>query len=215
MEKTGTKRLGDILLEFNVVSQEQLDAALKIQQQEKRKYLGEILVEIGISQDIINETLDRFDKRKSLGDIFLDLKLITSDQLEATLKTQKLIQNIHDRRPLGQLLLQMGYINYENLMLALSKHFNMPVYSLDEFLPDPSLQKIVGEKYAQENKILVLAKSPERIKIGLADPNHYLISELQKLLGPKIRTELYLVHPIAAEICLNKLLNPFALTHYR
>ncbi len=215
MEKTDTNRLGDILLEYNIVSQEQLDSALKKQQQEKGKYLGEILVEMGISQDQINKTLDRFNKRKSLGEVFLDLKLLTSNQLEAALKTQTLIQNNHDRRPLGHLLLEMGYITYDKLMLALSKHFNMPVYCLDEFLPDPSLQKIVGEKYAQENKILVLGKSQEGVKVGLADPTHYLISELQKLLGPKIRMELYLIHPIAAEVCLKKLLNPFSFNYYR
>ncbi len=215
MGKPANKRLGDILLEFKVISQEQLETALKRQEQEKGKYLGEILVEMGVSQDTINKTLDRFNKRKSLGEVFVDLKFITSDQLEAALKTQKLIQSPQDRRPLGQLLLQLGYITYDNLMIALSKHFNMPVYCLDEFIPDPSLQKIIGEKFAQENKILVLEYSHERVRVGLADPSHYLIAELNNMVGTKAKIEMYLVHPIQAEICLRKLLNPFAINYYR
>ncbi|MFH1757358.1 MAG: hypothetical protein ABH969_04860, partial [Pseudomonadota bacterium] len=61
------KALGQILVEKNVISSEQLALALRRQKQEKGKYLGEILIEMGVSQGKINKTLDYFNKRKPIG----------------------------------------------------------------------------------------------------------------------------------------------------
>ena len=207
MEKTSNKRFGDILLEFKVISQDLLNTALKMQRQEKGKYLGEILVELGVPQDSINKALDRFSKRKSLGQVFLDLKILTPEQLDIALKKQKEIQNGGDHRLLGTIVVQLGYITYESLLLAFSKHFNMPIYSLNKFIPDPSLQKIIGEKFAQENKIIVLGTKPT-VKLALGEPSPFLIEELQKVIRPNFTMELYLVNPLEAEICLKKMLNP-------
>jgi len=52
-----SKQLGEILLEKGVISRGQLDAALKKQNREKDKYLGQILMEIGVPQEKINEIL--------------------------------------------------------------------------------------------------------------------------------------------------------------
>ena len=68
------KTLGQILIERNIISPAILDLAPKRQKREKGKHLGEILLEMGVPQDEINKTLDRFSKRKSIGQILIDLK---------------------------------------------------------------------------------------------------------------------------------------------
>ncbi len=134
MESQNEKRFGEILIELKIISRDQLDHALQQQQKEKGKYLGEILIEMGISQERINQALDRFKKRKPIGQVLLDLKILNSVQLKEVLEKQK---QMVQRKPLGVLLVQTGYITYEDLMLALSKHFNMPIHLMDLFLTLP------------------------------------------------------------------------------
>jgi hypothetical protein len=135
MEKHNEKPFGEILIELKIISREQLDYALQQQQKEKGKYLGEILIGMGIGQERINQALDRFQKRKPIGQVLLDLKILNSEQLKEVLEKQK---QMVPRKPLGVLLVQMGYITYEDLMKALSKHFNMPINLMDLFLILPS-----------------------------------------------------------------------------
>ena len=73
------KMLGQILVERNIISPRHLQMALDRQKKQtgKYKYIGEILIEMGIPQEKINEALDVYDKRKPIGQIFLDLKIIT------------------------------------------------------------------------------------------------------------------------------------------
>ena len=84
------KMLGQILVERGIISPKHLQVALDRQKEEKGKfkYIGEILIEMGIPQEKINAALDVYNKRKPIGQIFLDLKIITPDQLEKALEKQ-------------------------------------------------------------------------------------------------------------------------------
>ncbi|MGA2959879.1 MAG: hypothetical protein ABSF48_29710, partial [Thermodesulfobacteriota bacterium] len=96
----------------------------------KFKYIGEILIEMGIPQEKINEALDVYNKRKPIGQIFLDLKIITPDQLQKALEKQSQLAKKAVRKPLGKLLVEMGFTTYDEYLDALSKHFNMAIVSL-------------------------------------------------------------------------------------
>ena len=85
------KMLGQILVERNIISPMQLQVALDRQKKQKGKYkyIGEILIEMGIPQEKINEALDLYHKRKPIGQILLDLKIITPDQLQTGARETK------------------------------------------------------------------------------------------------------------------------------
>jgi len=89
------KMLGQILVERNIISPRHLQMALDRQKREKGKfkYIGEILIEMGIPQETINETLDVYNKRNPIGQIFLDLKIITPDQLDLNVVKNLMIFN--------------------------------------------------------------------------------------------------------------------------
>ncbi len=206
--------LGQILLKKNIITQTILDLALKRQRHEKGKYLGQILFEMGIPQSEINRILDHFDKRKPLGQILIDLNIFTPQQLEETLEMQKQLRRMGKRKPLGMLLLEGGYINPENSLRALSKHFNMPLARLGRFIPLPELQKAVGEKYARKNLIVVLENGLQRIKLALANPMPYIMEELQKKFSQK-KVEFYLASPDEVDYCFRIFFDPFFLNNYR
>jgi len=209
------KPLGQILVEKNIISQEQLDSALKEQQTQKEAYLGNILLGMGVSQSKINKVLDQFNKRKPLGQVLIDLKLLTPQQLDEVLAKQKKLKKEMKRKPLGVLLVEMGYTTYDAYMDALSKHFNMPIVLLKNFTPHPSLQKAVGEKYAQKNKIIVLANDEIKIKVGLAEPTQSLIEELLRIFTGMKNVEFHLAYPVEVEACFKKLAAPFGVNLIR
>ena len=189
------KALGQILVEKNIITQAKLESALQRQKEEKGKYLGQILFEMGVSQDEINKALDSFDKRKRIGEILTDLKVITSRQLEEALEKQKDLRKEGIRKPLAMLLVDLGYISDGGYLKALSKFFNMPIISLEEFLPTPALQKLVGQRYAQKNLIVVLENNARMIKLALAEPTFFIMEELKKSLPVGKRIEFYLADP--------------------
>jgi len=210
------KTLGQILVEKGVINQEQLDRALAIKLEQPGKYLGEILFEIGIPQEKINRALYYFNKRRTIGEILVDQKLITPQQLEESLSKQKKIKEKWGHtRPLGLLLIEMGYINSRGYLTVLSKHFNMPILSMKNYEPSVQLQKMIGERYAMERKIIVLENSAKVIKLVLAEPSTQIMEELQKAIPPGKSVEYYLASYTEIDESLRKVADPFSFTQYR
>jgi hypothetical protein len=208
--------LGEALVKRGVITQAQLDLALEIQKHRKNDYLGEILQYIGVSQCKINETLDYLNKRKKIGDILIDLKFITPEDLERALKEQKIIQSmIGIRRPLGILLFEMGLIKYEDYMRTLSKHFVLQIVSLENRRIHPSLQDVLGKKYVFEHQVLVLENDGIIIKIALGEPTTSLLHEIRKSIPPHQEIIFYLAHPLEIESVQKKMFFPFSVHNYR
>jgi len=198
------KKLGEILVDKNIISPRFLQLALDRQKTEKGKYIGEILIAMGISQEMINEALDVYNKRKPIGQIFLDLKIITPNQLQKALEKQSQLAKMAVRKSLGKLLIEMGFATYERYMDALSKHFNMSIVSLRGFFPSTCLQRAVGEAYAQKHQIVVLENYPTWIKIALAEPDPLVMAELRKIFLSRRRVEFCLAHCREVDYCLKE-----------
>jgi len=199
------RTLGQILVDKDIITERQLDSALRRQKLEKGKYLGQILLEMGVPQEEINKVLDSFYKRKRMGQILIDLKVITPKQLEEALVKQKDLRKEGIRKPLATLLVELGYISNRGYLRALSKFFNMPIISLEKFRPTPALQKAVGAKYAKRNMIIVMENNAAMIKLALAEPTFYIMEDLRKALPVRKRIEFYLADPYEIQTGLEKL----------
>jgi hypothetical protein len=198
------KTLGQILVGKNIITETELELALGQQKLEKGKYLGQILLEMGVPQDEINKALDSFYIRKRIGQILIDSKVILPQQLEEALERQRDLRKEGVRKPLATLLAELGYISESGYLEALSKYFNMPIISLKEFLPTRALQKVVGEKYAQKNMVVVLENNASLIKLALAEPTFYIMEELKKGLPIGKRIEFYVANPYEIQAFLKK-----------
>jgi len=198
--------LGQALVANGTMSQDQLDFALMLKDAQPDKYLGEILIQIGIPQEKINKALYYSNKRKTIGEILIDQGLISSAQLEDALSKQRHIKKTWElTKTLGQLLIEMGYINSHGLLTALSKQFNMPILSMKNYMPNPEYQKVIGKRYARDQKIIVLHNSPNTIKLVLAEPSIQTIEELKKFIPPGKTVEFYLASYREIDECLRML----------
>ncbi len=207
------KTLGQILVEKNVISKSQLELALSRQRKQAGKYLGQILIEMGlVSQEDLNKLLNVFDKRKRIGEVLIDLRVITPHQLTDALRKQREMMRRGKRKTLGTVVLELGYASYDNYLKAVSRHFNMPVVSLGNFFPTPALQRTLGENYAWKNIIIVLENTPGRVNIALAEPTHSLLEEIQKAVSQGKTLEFYLASPYEVDSCLRKKFGPLSVT---
>jgi hypothetical protein len=209
--------LGQALVKKGVITQAQLDVALEIQKYKKDKYLGEILQHyIGVSQHKINETLDYLNKRKKIGDVLIEMGLISSEDLKCALKEQKIIQSqLGVKRPLGILLFKKGLIKYEDYMRALSKHFVLQIVSLENRRIHPSLQEVLGKKYVCENHVLVLDNDGIIIKVALGEPTFSLMQEIRKSIPSHLEIIFYLAHLLEINSVHKKMFDPYSLHNYR
>jgi hypothetical protein len=204
---TVEKMLGQILVERNIISPKFLQLALDRQKEEKLKfkYIGEILIEMGIPQQKINEALDGYNKRKPIGQVFLDLKIITPDQLQEALDKQSQFAKKGVRKPLGKILVEMGFATYRGYRDALSKHFNMAIVSLRRFFPSTSLQRAIGKAYAQKHQIVVLGDNVTGIKLSLPEPDPLVMDELRRAFPVGKSVEFYLADRSEVDGCLKKI----------
>jgi len=197
------KPLGEILLEKYIITQEMLDQALAMQKKGEGKYLGQIFLEMGISQERLNQVLDYFQHRKKIGDILLEDKVIIPAQLQEALQKQKEEKN--PRKPLGRILMELGHIDYEQYLSALAKHFLMQIVSLKDFMPSAKRQQVIGEIYAWKNKVVVLEDSVEKLKVALSEPNPEIMEEIRRFTRLEKRIEFYLTGSPEIEPCLDRL----------
>lgn len=204
---TVEKMLGQILVERNIISPGFLQLALDRQKIEKGKYkyIGEILLEMGVPQQKIDEALDGYNKRKPIGQIFLDLKIITPDQLQEALEKQSQFAKMAVRKPMGKLLVEMGVTTYNGYMEALSKHFNMAIVSLRGSFPSTSLQRAIGKAYAQRHHIVVLEDYGTGIKLALAEPDPLVMDELRRSFPSGKSVEFCLADRFEIDGCLKEI----------
>jgi chemotaxis protein CheC len=104
-----SKKFGEILLEKQFITQNQLDEAVKLQVSSK-KFIGELMVEkdiITVEQRNSILTNQRYkDCKKRFGELILEDNLIGPDQLDELLKIQKYAKNF-----IGEILVAMGVID--------------------------------------------------------------------------------------------------------
>jgi predicted DNA-binding protein (UPF0251 family) len=205
-QKNGNRKrkpLGEILLEKYIITHEMLDFALELQKKGQGKYLGQIFLEMGVSQEQLNEILDYFQHRKKIGDILIEDKVILPSQLQEALEKQHEQKTFY--KPLGRILMDLGYIDYDQYINALAKHFLMQIVSLKIFQPSKSLQKVIGEVYAKKNKIVVLEDGIGKLKLAFAEPSSALIEEIRRFARLEKKIEFYLAKSSELDPCLVKL----------
>jgi type II secretory ATPase GspE/PulE/Tfp pilus assembly ATPase PilB-like protein len=122
--------------------------------------------------------------RRSLGQVLLDSKLITEDQLQDALDLQ---QN-GDQRRLGGILIDQGWLEAGNLALALSIHLNLPFINLSHQDISPDILHIVPEEFARRYNLIPVEVIDGELAVVMEDPTDIrVLQEISALSGMKIQ----------------------------
>lgn len=182
--KQSLNKLGEILLEEGLISEEDLNEAKRLQSQAKDyKPIGRILVELNaITPRQLNYILDRFSKRPNLGAILKKSGFVTEQDIEKALQRQK-----QTGCRLGECLMELKIITEKDLRKALCAQLNIPFIDLDKISFDDSLSKLINKKYCEKRNLVPIGKMGSTLTLAMDDPtDDNVIDELSSFTGLKI-----------------------------
>jgi type IV pilus assembly protein PilB len=184
MEAQASPRLGELLVGEGLVTPTQLQEALRVQRaSEGYAPLGHILITQKIvTRDQLLSVLERYRRSSKLGNLLLKSREITQPQLAAALKEQRRTQ-----RPLGEVLLALGYLSEERLRLALCRQLHIRFFNLDTIIIEPTLRNLVSEKFAMKHRVVPVSRIGNLIILAMDDPTQSrVIDDVATTTGLKI-----------------------------
>lgn len=117
---------------------------------------------------------------KKLGDMLLEVGILTKEQLKEALELQK-----QSGGKLGHILLQLGYVTEEVLLTFLGKQAGMQFISLQEYGDIPeSIIKSVPESVVRRQNLIPIEKKGKKLTVAMSDPfNVFAIDDLKLMTG--------------------------------
>ncbi|MBF0544540.1 MAG: Flp pilus assembly complex ATPase component TadA [Candidatus Riflebacteria bacterium] len=120
--------------------------------------------------------------RKRLGDILIDSKAITAEQLKEALDNAK-----KDKVRLGAYLVKKGLVNNKQLSIALSKQYEIPFIDLEESLVDPVLTTLLPKKICYDQILCPVKKEDNKLVIAMTDPTDIItIDHIEMMTGLRV-----------------------------
>jgi len=117
-------------------------------------------------------------KKIRLGDLLVEKKLISEDQLK-----QVLIEQKRSGHKLGRVLVENGFVDEDLLLNLLAQQLDVPYIDLSALTFDPKVVNLIPETIARRYRVLALRQSGDDILIGMADPtNIFAYDELSRIL---------------------------------
>src|SRR5713101_8116008 len=134
-----------------------------------------------------------------LGDLLLKAKLITQEQLDAALKSQR-----EEGGKLGEALVRIGALHENDITETLTQQFGVPSIDLANFEIDPGVIKIVPGDVARKYGVLPVNKTGATLTIAMGDPtNVFAMDDIKFMTG-------YNVEPVvASEVAIKEAIDRY------
>ena len=107
-----------------------------------------------------------------LGDFLLSDKLITKEQLDQALETQK-----KEPGKIGSVLIRLGFVTEEDIAQALSKQFGYPSINLSKFEIDEKVVELIKPEIARKHIVMPVHRIGSILTIAMGDPSNLFVLE--------------------------------------
>jgi len=122
-------------------------------------------------------------KKIRLGELLIEHKVITHQQLEAALKSQK-----ERGGKFGRILMDLGYIDETKLLNFLSQQLHIPFIDVRYYHLKPKIIRRLPETIARRFRCIVIDEIKGSYLVGLADPTDlFAIDEISRILQSSLR----------------------------
>jgi len=125
-------------------------------------------------------------KKIRLGELLIENKAISEEQLKTALAEQK-----RTGRKLGRVLTDLGIVREEQLNDLLAKHLQIQFVDVRQLNLDPAVIRLLPEAHARRFRALVLQADSRGLLVGMSDPTDlFAYDELTNRLKQPIRIAL-------------------------
>ncbi|MCU1305633.1 MAG: pilB1 [Acidobacteriaceae bacterium] len=116
-----------------------------------------------------------------LGDLLVKEKVISPEQLEQALKTQK---DAGGKDRLGSVLVKLGFLSDDDVTNFLSRQYGVPAINLQFFEIDHAVVKLIPQDTAKRYQILPLSRVGAALTIAMVDPtNVFAMDDIKFMTG--------------------------------
>jgi type IV pilus assembly protein PilB len=122
-------------------------------------------------------------KSKQLGQILIELGLITSEQLDTALEE-------HQKTPkaLGRVLIDLGMIREADLVRALAEQVGLEFVDLTDTQIDPASTALLPEALARRYRALPIGDRDGKLLVAMSDPaNVYALDDIRTITGRDVQ----------------------------
>ncbi len=117
-------------------------------------------------------------KKIRIGDLLVEHKVISQDQLMTALGDQK-----KSGHKLGRVLVENGYLTEDMLLDFLSRQLHIPYIDLKHYRFDVDLARSLPETHARRYRALLIDQKADGYLVGMADPTDIFgFDEISKIL---------------------------------
>ena len=178
--------IGQLLVEQNIVTSQQVEQAANEQNTLRNRKLGDYLVDTSVVMpDQLMLALDQQSKMPMirLGEALTRLGYIDDDQLKLALEKQKIERSV----PLGQLLVNMGFLTRRDLNTALARKMGYPVVDVTHFPIEAEALKNISMATAQRLNVMPLMSRNNLTVVAAMDPTQRkTLEELEFLVQGRV-----------------------------
>ncbi len=159
-------RLGERLVKHRLITEGQLEHALRVKAACPAAPLGQILCKLGfIEPELLAELLDNFGKRPRLGEVLIRRNALTPERLE-----QALALAAKNRTRLGATLLAHRVVSEEQLARAVAEQFDLPYVALKTHPLPPELSKLISANYARAERLVPIEADSGQLTVAVVFP---------------------------------------------
>ena len=122
-------------------------------------------------------------KSKQLGQILIELGLITHEQLDSALEE-------HQKTPkaLGRVLIDLGMIKEADLVRALAEQVGLEFVDLTDTQIDPASTAMLPEALARRYRALPIGERDGKLLVAMSDPaNVYALDDIRTITGREVQ----------------------------
>jgi type IV pilus assembly protein PilB len=193
-ETTEKMKLGELLLHEKMLTPRQLEEAMEYQvARAPRSPLGDVLLDLRLlSKSDLLHVLRKHKRRVYIGELLVNFGQLTQDEVDQALEMQRF-----DKKRLGKIFLENGFITEAGLINLLSVQLGIPKILPTPGLIDPSLLKGISKAFLLKNECLPAFRDGETVTVIMSDP---LSEETVRLLEGVLKAKVEPAIASAAEI---------------
>ncbi len=121
--------------------------------------------------------------QKQLGQILIDAKLITTQNLEQALKVQSEKGGL-----IGQILVSLGFTTEEAIAQALTAQYGFPFLPLGGYEIDKEVAKIIPENVAKQYGLVAVDRVGNVLTVAMSNPlNEQAVEDIEMISHFKIQ----------------------------
>ena len=180
MKKKKGKQLGQLLIEKNVITPEQLDQALEVQLKEGG-LLGQILIKLNIvtAEQLENSIKEQTSSAQRLENVLKEMGILSAEQLNQALELQK-----KEGGTFAQSIIKLGVLGEDDLVSTMVTQFGFPYLQLVNYEIETEIVKIIPKSIAEKYTLIAIDKIGNILTIAMADPlNAAALDDVRKETG--------------------------------